>query len=77
MEKSLAKAVGGSYLSLSLNSEKRINPFDMPNLGPNADGSTNLRSSIISLLGLMNLMLGKLTNEEDALMDRYAWRYQN
>ena len=68
--KSLAQAVGGSYLSVSLNSEKRINPFDMPNLGPNADGVANLRSSIISLLGLMNLMLGKLTHEEDALMDR-------
>ena len=68
--KSLAQAVGGSYLSVSLNSEKRINPFDMPNLGPNADGTANLRSSIISLLGLMNLMLGKLTHEEDALMDR-------
>ncbi len=68
--KPLAKAVGGSYLSVSLNSEKRINPFDMPNLGPDADGITNLRSSIISLLGLMNLMLGKLTHEEDALMDR-------
>ena len=67
---SLAKAVGGSYLSVSLNSDKRINPFDMPNLGPDADGISNLRSSIISLLGLMNLMLGKLTNEEDAIMDR-------
>lgn len=68
--KPLAKAVGGSYLSVSLNSEKRINPFDMPNLGPDADGVANLRSSVISLLGLMNLMLGKLTHEEDAIMDR-------
>jgi len=68
--KTLAKAVGGSYLSVSLNSEKRINPFDLPDLGPDADGSINLRSAIISLLGLMNLMLGKLTHEEDAIMDR-------
>ncbi|MFH0912301.1 MAG: DUF87 domain-containing protein [Patescibacteria group bacterium] len=68
--KTLANAVGGSYLSVSLNSEKRINPFDLPNLGPNADGEQNLRSAIISLLGLMNLMLGELTPEEDSLMDR-------
>ena len=66
----LAKAVGGSYLSVSLNSEKRINPFDLPNLGPNADGETSLRSAVIALLGLMNLMLGKLTPEEDALLDK-------
>ena len=66
----LAKAVGGSYLSVSLNSEKRINPFDLPDLGPNADGEMGLRSAVIALLGLMNLMLGQLTPEEDALMDR-------
>jgi len=66
----LTKAVGGSYLSVSLNSEKRINPFDLPDLGADADGEQNLRSAIISLLGLMNLMLGELTPEEDATMDR-------
>lgn len=66
----LTKAVGGSYLSVSLNSEKRINPFDLPDLGADADGEQNLRSAIISLLGLMNLMLGELTPEEDSTMDR-------
>lgn len=68
--KTLAQAVGGSYLSVSLNSDKRINPFDLPNTGEDADGATNLRSSIISLLGLMGLMLGELTPEEDSIMDR-------
>jgi len=66
----LAKAVGGSYLPVSLNSDKRINPFDLPDIGENADGEQNLRSAIITLIGLMNLMLGKLTPEEDATMDR-------
>ena len=66
----LSRAVGGSYLSVSLNSDKRINPFDLPDLGPDADGEKNLRGAIIALLGLMNLMLGELTPEEDALMDR-------
>ena len=68
--KTLTQAIGGSYLSVSLNSDKRINPFDLPNLGADADGEQNLRSAIITLLGLMNLMLGQLTPEEDALMDR-------
>lgn len=66
----LAKAVGGSYLPVSLNSDKRINPFDLPDIGADSDGEQNLRSAIITLIGLMNLMLGKLTPEEDATMDR-------
>ncbi|MEA1910034.1 MAG: ATP-binding protein [Patescibacteria group bacterium] len=68
--RNLAKAVGGSYLSVSLNSKKRINPFDLPQLGDEVDGEQNLRSAIITLLGLMNLMLGELTPEEDTIMDR-------
>ncbi len=68
--KTLADAVGGSYISVSLNSDKRINPFDLPDLGADGDGDKILRSAIITLLGLMNLMLGKLTPEEDALMDK-------
>lgn len=68
--KALAEAVGGSYLDISLNSEKRINPFDLPNLGEDADGEKVLRSAVIAVSGLMNLMLGKLNPEESALMDR-------
>ncbi|HCR42183.1 TPA: conjugal transfer protein TraC [Patescibacteria group bacterium] len=68
--RALAKAVGGSYLPVSLNSDKRINPFDLSDMGKDADGEQNLRSAIITLIGLMNLMLGKLTPEEDATMDR-------
>lgn len=68
--KTLADAVGGSYVSVSLNSDKRINPFDLPELGTDSDGEKVLRSAIITLLGLMNLMLGRLSPEEDALMDK-------
>ncbi len=68
--KALADAVGGSYISVSLNSEKRINPFDLPNLGANADGEKVIRASVITLMGLMNLMLGKLAPEEEALMEK-------
>ncbi|MFA7308988.1 MAG: DUF87 domain-containing protein [Patescibacteria group bacterium] len=68
----LCKIVGGSYLSLSLSSDHRINPFDIPPLPANASadmGEDNLRSTIITLKGLMNLFLGKLTPEEDGIMD--------
>jgi type IV secretory pathway VirB4 component len=71
---SLATVVGGTYLRVSLNSEKRINPFDLPFEIKIKDEETKpgdlLRSNIINLQGLFNLMLGKLTPEEEALIDK-------
>jgi len=71
--KHLAQAVGGSFLNISLNSDSRVNPFDLPKT---VEGETNediLRSSVINLLGLMNLMLGKMDPTEEAIMDRAIW----
>jgi conjugal transfer ATP-binding protein TraC len=71
--KHLSEAVGGAFLSISLNSDSRVNPFDLP---PAVEGETSediLRSAIVNLLGLMNLMLGKLDPTEEALMDRALW----
>lgn len=54
----MCEAVGGAYLRLSLNSNSRINPFDLPHI-PNADEADNpLRSNLISLHGLLRLMMG-------------------
>jgi type IV secretory pathway VirB4 component len=71
--KHLSEAVGGSFLTISLNSDSRVNPFDLPRA---IEGETNediLRAAIINLLGLMNLMLGKLNATEEAIMDRALW----
>lgn len=71
--KHLATAVGGSFLSISLNSDSRVNPFDLPR---GIEGESNediLRAAVVSLLGLMNLMLGKLDPTEEAVMDRALW----
>ncbi|MBX4195792.1 DUF87 domain-containing protein [Candidatus Parcubacteria bacterium] len=66
----MAEAVGGRYFNISLNSEHHINPFDLPI--PTADESSAniLRSNIINLVGLFRIMMGGLTAEEDALIDR-------
>ncbi len=68
----LSKTVGGTYLRVSLSSEQRINPFDLPSPISDADESSGelLRSNIITLHGLLNLMLGKLSPEEEGLMDK-------
>ena len=68
----LANTVDGTYLRVSLNSDQRINPFDLPEPINEEDEKPGelLRSNIITLHGLLNLMLGKLTPEEEGLMDK-------
>lgn len=66
----LADATGGRYFNISLTSEHHINPFDLPVPREDETGADILRSNIINLVGLFRLMLGGLTPEEDAIVDR-------
>jgi len=70
--KALIDKVGWSYLDVSLNSNQRINPFDLPLWLKDQDERPGdlLRNAIINLLGLMNLMLGKLDPEEASIMEK-------
>lgn len=54
----LCDAVGGSYIRLSLNSDVRINPFDLPKVVDNEDANDALRANLVTLHGLFRLMLG-------------------
>jgi type IV secretory pathway VirB4 component len=54
----LSDAVGGSYIRLSLNSDTRINPFDLPRVIDSDEADIALRANIITLHGLLRLMLG-------------------
>ena len=54
----LCDAVGGSYIRLSLNSDVRINPFDLPKVIDTEDASDALRANLVTLHGLFRLMLG-------------------
>ncbi len=69
---SITNAVGGSYLRVSLNAEQRINPFDLPQAFDDQDLHPGdlLRSNVITLTGLLKLMLGKLTDTEEALLEK-------
>jgi type IV secretory pathway VirB4 component len=66
----LATAVGGSYFNISLTSANHINPFEIPVIPPDEDPAEILRSHIVSLTGLIKLMVGATTPEEDTLLDR-------
>ncbi len=59
----LCEAVGGSYIRLSLSSDTRINPFDLPHVVDNEDVNEGdeidpLRANLITLHGLFRQMLG-------------------
>ncbi len=66
----LASATGGRTFNISLSSEHHINPFDLPPVKEDEEPAEILRSNIINLVGLFRIMLGGLTPEEDAIVDR-------
>lgn len=66
----LTQATGGRTFNISLSSEHHINPFDLPVVREDENPSDILRSNIINLVGLFRIMLGGLTPEEDAIIDR-------
>ena len=65
----LSDSVGGSFLKISLTSPNHLNPFDLPVPGPDDNPEDILRSNIINLVGLLRIMLGGLTAEEDSVLD--------
>jgi len=68
--KHLSDAVGGAYINISLSSESKINPFDLPRAVGDQRPDDVIRGAVITLKGLMRLMLGQLTHQEDSLIDR-------
>ncbi|PIU87203.1 conjugal transfer protein TraC [Candidatus Berkelbacteria bacterium CG06_land_8_20_14_3_00_43_10] len=70
----LAEALGGSFIPISLNSDKRINPFDLPPVPEGEDGETVLRSNIAMATGLIALMVGTITPEESGLIDKALYQ---
>src|SRR3989338_5113497 len=68
----LCKTVGGSFIPMSLQSQFRINPFDLPAAvrGDEADSGESLCGAVINLHGLFKLMLGTLTPAEDGVLDK-------
>lgn len=67
----LAAAVGGTYISISLSSESKVNPFDLPRpVGQQISTEDIIRSAVITIKGLLRIMLGTVTPVEDSILDR-------
>ncbi len=68
--KMLCDTVGGAYINFSLNSSNRINPFDLPKAIPGENSTDILRSAVIDMIGLINIMIGKMNPQETATMEK-------
>ncbi len=67
----LCEAVGGTYVNISLASESKVNPFDLPRpVGQQVSTEDIIRSAVITLKGLIRIMFNTLTSQEDSLMDK-------
>lgn len=66
----LCEAVGGTFINISLSSDYHLNPFDLPAIPEDEDPKDVLRNNIANLIGLLNIMLGNITPEEDSILDR-------
>lgn len=66
----LAETAGGAFFNMSLASQSHINPFDLPTPREDERSEDVLRSNVINLVSLLRIMLGGLTPEEDAIIDR-------
>lgn len=68
--KHLTETVGGSFVKISLTSKYHLNPFDLPTPLEDETTADILRSHIAGLIGLVKVMLGSLTPEEDSILDK-------
>lgn len=70
--KELCETVWWTFISLSLNSREKINPFDLPAWMRDSEWNTwdLLRSAIINVSWILNLMLWDMTAEEGAILDK-------
>lgn len=68
--KHLCDSVQGSFIKISLNSPNHLNPFDLPKAVEDEDPADILRNNIANLIGLLHIMLGNITPEEDSILDK-------
>jgi conjugal transfer ATP-binding protein TraC len=66
--KTMAQAIGGSYIPFDFNSPFNINPFDLSQVFE--EGENELGLKILNLHGLIKTMFGDLSPTDEAVIDR-------
>jgi len=64
----LSKKVSGEYINFTFGGQAKINPFDLSALYE--EGENELGQKILSLHGLLKVMLGDMSSQQEALLDR-------
>lgn len=67
--KYLAETVGGSNIKISINSPHHLNPLDLPIPKADETPADVFKSHLLDLAGLLKLIMGELTPEEDSILD--------
>ncbi len=65
--RNITQKFAGEFVEFAVSSPVRINPFDLPT---EEEGEDALANNILSLHTLMRVIMGELTPEEDALLDK-------
>jgi len=70
----LCQAVSGEYINFGFGSAAKINPFDLPgqqlSSSPSSQQENELGFKLLSLHSLFKIMMGKLSPDEEAILDR-------
>lgn len=64
----LCDTVEGEYVDISFQSKTKINPFDLAAI--EEEGEDHLGQKILSLHTLLRIIMGEMTSDEDAILDR-------
>ncbi len=64
----LCEAVGGQYINFSFSANAKINPFDLSQVYE--EGQNELGQKVLSLHSLFKIIMGQITPQEEALLDR-------
>jgi len=65
----LCEAVGGQYISFGYDEKSKINPFEL-SVFREEEGENELARKILSLHALFKIIMGKMSPEEEAILDR-------
>jgi type IV secretory pathway VirB4 component len=64
----LARALGGNFITFSIGSPSRINPFELPD--PQHSTEDEMSYKFLFLLSLLKIMLGAIDPNEDAILNQ-------
>jgi len=70
--KGLCEKVWWTYINIATNAQQYLNPFDIPAAIEDVEYGPGdlLRSQVMSLIGMVALLIGTLSAEEEALLDK-------